>query len=306
MSMRSLSGMCLEDKVSNTDDVNFSICSGKDIIVTIYVSNSSKLIDIDRYSSMSKLISVTAFVFRFVNNLNKLCNNLIIKDEHLILEELKNSFDIWIKNEQILLRNESHFKKQQVSLNIFEHNGFLHLKGRFANSNLNEDGKYPILLRRDSNFTKLLIMKVHVMHHGIETTLKEIRLRFWIVKGRATVKSVLSKCVICKRFQGKPLNPNTTPDLPSERISDFSYSFQATGLDFAGPLFTKNIDNTSSKAYMLLFTCATSRAVHLELTPHMKVPAYARAFRRFCSRRGVPDLIVCGNLNLLKNKTIYD
>ena len=67
---------------------------------------------------MTKLIS--AFVFRFVNNLNKLCNNernLILKDEHLTLEELKNSLDVWIKNEQILLRNESHFTKQQVSLN---------------------------------------------------------------------------------------------------------------------------------------------------------------------------------------------
>ena len=87
--------MCLEAKVSNTDDVNFSVGSGRDIIVTnveanIYVSDLSKLIDIDRYSSMSKLISVTAFVFRFVNNLNKLRNNernLIIKDEHLTLDQ---------------------------------------------------------------------------------------------------------------------------------------------------------------------------------------------------------------------------
>ena len=47
---------------------------------------------------MFKLISATAFVFRCVNNLNRLRNNernLIIKDEHLTAEELKNSFDIW-------------------------------------------------------------------------------------------------------------------------------------------------------------------------------------------------------------------
>ena len=55
---------------------------------------------------------------------------------------------------------------------------------------------------------------------------------------------------------------------------------------------------------MLLFTCATSRPVHLELTPDMKVPAFERAFRGFCSRRGVPDLIVSDNFKTFKSQEI--
>ena len=70
---------------------------------------------------MFKLISVTAVVFRFVNNLNKLQNNernLIINDEHLTLDVLKTSFDKWIKNEQILILKESHLKQ---TAGVFEY-----------------------------------------------------------------------------------------------------------------------------------------------------------------------------------------
>jgi len=68
-------------------------------------------------------------------------------------------------------------------------------------------------------------------------------------------------------------------DLPEFRV-DCGHSFQTVGLDYAGPLFLKD----SSKVYILLLTCATSRAVHLELTPDMSIPSILRGYQRFAAR----------------------
>ena len=43
-------------------------------------------------------------------------------------------------------------------------------------------------------------------------------------------------------------------------------------LDCAGPLLIKTDKDTVHKAYILLLTCATSRAIHPELTLDMLVP----------------------------------
>ena len=66
--------------------------------------------------------------------------------------------------------------------------------------------------------------------------------------------------------------------------------FRKTGLDFAGTLYVKEIYNKNSdmfKAYICLFTCATTRNVHLELTPGMDAGSLIRCIKRFISRRGV-------------------
>ena len=75
------------------------------------------------------------------------------------------------------------------------------------------------------------------------------------------------------------------------------YTFQATGLDYAAPLSVKDTIGKGivEKAYILLLTCATSRAIHLELTPDTTVNAFLRGFKRFTARRGTPDIIINDN-----------
>ena len=97
---------------------------------------------------------------------------------------------------------------RHASLSLFEDkDGFLRLKGRFANSNLLYSEQHPIILRsKESYFTQLVIWDAHKasMHHGVKSTLGRVRANYWIVKGRKSVKEVIKKCVICKRYQGKP------------------------------------------------------------------------------------------------------
>ena len=56
------------------------------------------------------------------------------------------------------------------------------------------------------------------------------------------------------------------------------------GVDHAGPLYTR--DAGKNKFYILLFTCAVIRAVHLELMGSLSTQDTILAFRRFVTRRG--------------------
>ena len=96
------------------------------------------------------------------------------------------------------------------------------------------------------------------------------------------------------------------PHLPPCRVAD-DPPFTNVGLDFAGPLLVRPDKETQSsiesllKVYVLLFTCASTRGVHLELTPSLSVSSFLQAFRRFASRRGLPSLLVSDNAKTYKS-----
>jgi len=71
--------------------------------------------------------------------------------------------------------------------------------------------------------------------------------------------------------------------------------FNVTGLDYTGALIVKTANNIDSKAYVSLFTCAVTRAVHLELVPDMTTRAFIFALRRFSSRRSLPAKMLSDN-----------
>ena len=93
----------------------------------------------------------------------------------------------------------------------------------------------------NSFFIKLIILDSHerVLHHGIETTLRDVRSKLWIFIGRKAVKSVLRKSVTYRHYQGRPLPPEMS-DLANYRVNTL-HAFQCTGLDFTGALFIKKI-----------------------------------------------------------------
>ncbi|KAK6181888.1 hypothetical protein SNE40_009666 [Patella caerulea] len=91
---------------------------------------------------------------------------------------------------------------------------------------------------------------------------------------------------------------STIPDLPAARVSS-DPPFTNTGLDFAGPLHSSDLGE-NSKTYVCLFTCASTRAVHFELTRDLSVPSFLLAFRRFSSQRGLPSRLLSDNAKTFK------
>ena len=122
-----------------------------------------------------------------------------------------------------------------------------------------------------------------------------MRSKFWICQGRKTVKRVMRYCVICKRYQARPVLPPSSTDLTDFRIYISSCSFQFVELEFAGTLLIKSGKDDALKVYILLLTCASSGATHLELIPDMSIPSFIRAVKRFLSRRGMSDQVIGDN-----------
>ncbi len=108
------------------------------------------------------------------------------------------------------------------------------------------------------------------------------------------MKSLINKCHKCLRYRAKPLSAPPTAPLPEFRTQG-GRAFQSVGVDFAGPLEYKVSKNKQGKVYVALYTCATSRAVHLHLLPDMTADEFKRSLGEFIARRGLPTRIVSDN-----------
>ena len=90
--------------------------------------------------------------------------------------------------------------------------------------------------------------------------------------------------------------------MPPSRVSE-GQAFSTTGVDYAGPLYVKSStgDRSATKVYIALFTCAVVRAVHLEVAEDLASESFIRAFKRFVSRRGVPERLISDNAKNFKD-----
>ena len=95
------------------------------------------------------------------------------------------------------------------------------------------DQRHPVLLPSSNYFTKLLILYTHgkVCHAGVESTLTELRLKYWIIKGQQTVRKIIKPCVTCKKIQGKVLRPPH----PHQRYLNIEY---VQNFHFKSPVLT--------------------------------------------------------------------
>ena len=112
------------------------------------------------------------------------------------------------------------------------------------------------------------MLRVHenMFHSGLESTLANVRLHYWITKGRHFMKKVYKKCYVCKLTKVKFLLPSKTPSLPNFLVN-CCYPFETTVMDYARPFFVKKgNDNELRKWYILLFTCKKVLAIYLEIT----------------------------------------
>ena len=101
----------------------------------------------------------------------------------------------------------------------------------------------------------------------------------------------------------KPILPPSPPTLPEYRVS-YEYPFEATDLDQAGPFYVRDISNNKrmKKCYILLLTCAATRAVHLELTAGQNQEPIQLALRLFIARRGISRLFISDNFKSFKTE----
>ena len=108
------------------------------------------------------------------------------------------------------------------------------------------------------------------------------------------MKKLLRRCTVCRRHGGQPYTSPETAPLPSVRVQDVP-PFTVTSVDYTGALYVRKENGEEQKAYICLFTCATSRAIHLEVVTDLSVPTFILAFQRFAARRSLPQVMMSDN-----------
>ncbi|UYV81095.1 hypothetical protein LAZ67_19002780 [Cordylochernes scorpioides] len=169
--------------------------------------------------------------------------------------------------------------------------GLIRIKSKLIERDDEYSFRYPILLPTKHHVVTCLIREFHLRHchAGVQILSAKLRENYWILNSRRSIRSVVSQCAKCRRFSSKPVK--TTPiHLPLDRVRDAT-AFEILGVDLAGPLYLKN----KTKAWIVLFTCAVFRAIHLELVTSLSTEAFIQALRRFIARRGRPTVIYSDN-----------
>ena len=245
-----------------------------------------QIINIQKFSSLKRLLGVTTAVFKFAS---------LLKKERKEPSELQQEARVaWLREAQEEVQTSKKFLTLKKQLNLQQDNqGLWRCVGRLDNSQA--EGRRPILIGRDHQYTQLLLIDAHerVLHGGVRATLTELRSHYWIPRGRQLVRKKIHRCLICRRHEGPPFRSLPAPQLPTFRVQP-DRPFSSTGVDFAGPLYVKSAEG-GIKTWVCLYTCCSSRAVHLEVVPGLDTEAFLRCFRRFCGRRGVPERIVSDN-----------
>uniref|UniRef100_A0A7I4XXG8 Integrase catalytic domain-containing protein n=1 Tax=Haemonchus contortus TaxID=6289 RepID=A0A7I4XXG8_HAECO len=180
-------------------------------------------------------------------------------------------------------------------------NGIIRVVNRMKHAEMTSTAKNPILLAPDHALTKMIIRQSHLVlsHAGVEHLVSVLRQRYFIPSIRTLVRSIIRQCVPCQRQQACPYKYPNPPDLPFERVTR-SRPFQRIDLDYFGPLQASIQSMEARKVWVCLFTCMTTRALHLELVHDNSSSEFLFAFRRFMARRGVPDHVISDNAPTFK------
>ena len=251
----------------------------------------------NKFSSWWKLVRSTAAVYRA-------CDNFKLKLERkptistTSLKHMQRAEILIIKaaqregfpNEIRALENKCVFPKNSQIINLFpflDHENVMRMRTRLNVANkISEEAKFPIILPRFHLVTSLKIMQMHIKlaHQFTETVINELRQTYWIPQIRTEVRKTIGHCQRCKNQRAHPTPPIMCP-LPAARLMAFVPPFTHTGVDLAGPYEIK-IGRSHVKRWIVLFTCLTVRAIHLEVAHNLTSDAFILCLRNFINRRG--------------------
>ena len=133
----------------------------------------------ENYSSLSKLIRVTAWILRFIRKLKhkkKEIGPLTISE----LKDARKHWELYIQQKNFpeaykaLKTNQRNTLKEQLGLKLDE-DSLIRCHGHFMNAELPEEVKYPKLLPRKQHFTDLIIESYHkeLLHASVTHTLSQ-------------------------------------------------------------------------------------------------------------------------------------
>lgn len=269
----------------------------------LHVSNNKQLDaylpSIDRFSSYNRLLRSTATVLlaaeRFKANLLKTKTQSTSTD-HLRTAELllirrsqRSSFHEEIKSKEAGRPLPKNSPLKKIAVNVQQ--GILYLDSR-----LSQDGtrRLPVLHAKEQ-LTKLIVLHTHstFSHANRETVLNELQQKYYIIGLRGCLRYICNRCQWCRTYKKVPTKI-PLGDLPLERTMTYQPPFTATAVDYFGPMQI-TVGRRHEKRWGALYTCLTTRAIHVELATSLSASSMILTLRRLMARRGAPTVIYSDN-----------
>ena len=263
------------------------------------IAVGSPVLDVKRISTWKRVIRVTSYVRRFVQNLRIKCarSEEIRQPERgpLTQQELESAEEYWMKHMQssILTRlKKGDFKALSP---YTDDKGILRVGGRVDTSLVSYDNRNPALLPYGHYLSTLIVRDAHnVCHSGIAATVAKVRVKYWIIKAHKIAKVIKQRCVKCRRIEAKA-ETQLMAVLPPCRLQPHTPPFLYSSMDYFGPIKVKVGRNKTAKHYGVVFTCLNTRAIHCELAVDASAMELLQVLRRFFSIRGYPKLLLSDN-----------
>ncbi|XP_025835281.1 uncharacterized protein LOC108742837 isoform X2 [Agrilus planipennis] len=276
----------------------------------------------NRFSSYSKLIRTTAYLIRFIKNCREAIkvrniSTNVTQNKNRARKELNkplSSIELECATNYLVKLSQQQtfskeilelekFKKLSKTSNLLQLNPFLdesrllRVGGRLKNASIPYDQRHQMILSAKHRFAHLLIESEHkrLLHAGCQTVLVSLRKRFWLLAAKNQIKKILRQCITCFRFNPKQ-SVYLMGDLPLSRITQMR-AFYVCGVDYAGPFLIKEKlrSRVAIKAYICIFVCFSTKAVHIELVSDLTTNAFLNCLKRFISRRGICKTIYSDN-----------
>ena len=207
-----------------------------------------------------------------------------------ISQELKNW---WIRRVQSQDAQKPHFEQTRRELNlVLKTNRVLQCHGRIQ-------GQYSVYLPDGSLFTRKLVQQTHAenLHGGVSLTMAPIHEEYWIPTLRQLFQSMRSARWGCKRFRALPLTVLPPGLLPTDRIHGKG-AFEVIRTDFVVPIYYRLSQKRERKAYLVIFSCSLSKAVHLKLVPNLETSMFPTCLKCLIARQGRPAVIYFDNSSM--------
>ncbi|XP_024876689.1 uncharacterized protein LOC112457724, partial [Temnothorax curvispinosus] len=259
---------------------------------------------LNKFSNINKICRIVAYCFRALTPQNKKSLTISVSPK-----EMTHSLNVICRviqkqsfaDEYDSLINHREIKKTSNLLCLspfMDEDRLIRVGGRLKNSSLAFDARHQIVLPRHHDLSKRIIELEHVrnMHSGVQATMAAVRQRFWPLSLRSATRKMIASCVTC--FRVKPISSEALMgSLPESRVT-VSRPFTHCGVDYAGPIILregKRRNSRNHKAYISVFVCFATKAVHLELVGDLTTDAFIAALKRLISRRGKPERIYSDN-----------
>nr|XP_012143823.1 PREDICTED: uncharacterized protein LOC105662854 [Megachile rotundata] len=197
-------------------------------LVVVAVSCSDIRQFFNRYSEFKRLVRVTAYCLRFVNNSRKRRKS---EGQGLAVDELLGAQETLIRMAQkemfstefnILNKGQDVPKQSPLrSLAPFiDEAGIIRVGGRLNNAPIAYSNKHPILLPAKHPLTDLIIKDEHyrLLHAGCQHVVASLRERYWPINCMQNVKRVVRNCVRCFRVNPQGIQ-YPMGQLPAVRVT---------------------------------------------------------------------------------------